>query len=141
MPRPVPDPRPLTDRTTPEPPGAVRLDVLLLGVVLVMVVAFLAVVGFSVSQSRKGVVYEYTIPKGTAAEQKRGVEVKNLPPAGLLLKVNDSIKITNNDVVAHTYSFLVLRPGETGQYTFRNKGVFVGSCTVGSHPQVTITVT
>lgn len=106
-----------------------------------MVVGFIAVVGYSVSQSRKGIVYEYTIPRGTAAEQKRGVEVKNLPPAGLLLKVNDSIKITNNDVVAHTYSFLVLRPGETGQYTFRNKGVFVGSCTVGNHPQVTITVT
>ena len=114
---------------------------MLLAAVLVMVAGFIAVVGFSLSQARKGVVYEYTIPKGTAAEQKRGVAVKNLPPAGLALKVNDSIKITNNDVVAHTYSFLVLRPGETGQYTFRNKGVFVGACTVGGHPQVTITVT
>ena len=128
-------------RPDPDARGAIRLDVALLIAVLVMVAGFIAVVGYSVSQSRKGTMYEYTIPQGTAAEKKRGVEVKNLPPAGLLLKVNDSIRITNNDVVAHTYSFLVLRPGETGQYTFRNKGVFVGACTVGNHPQVTITVT
>lgn len=114
---------------------------MLLVAVLVLLAGFIAVVGFAVAGSRKGVTYEYTIPKGTAAEQKRGVAVKNLPPAGLTLKVNDSIQITNNDVVAHTYSFLVLRPGETGRYTFRNKGVFVGACTVGTHPNVTITVT
>lgn len=120
--------------------GAVRLDVALLVAVLVLVVGFVAVVGVALSQTRKGVTYEYTIPRGTAAEQKRGVEVKNLPPAGLALNVNDTIRITNNDTVAHTYSFLVLRPGETGQYTFRNKGTFVGACTVGNHPQVTITV-
>ena len=121
--------------------GAIRLDVALLIAVLVMVVGFVAIVGVTMNRSHKGVVYEYTIPKGTAAEQARGVTVKNLPPAGLALQVNDSIKITNNDVVAHTYSFLVLRPGETGQYTFKNKGVFVGACTVGTHPNVTITVT
>ena len=114
---------------------------MLLAAVLVMVAGFVAVVGVTMNQSRKGVVYEYTIPKGTAAEQERGVVVKNLPPAGLALRVNDTIEIANNDVVAHTYSFLVLRPGETGQYTFRNKGVFVGACTVGTHPNVTITVT
>lgn len=114
---------------------------MLLVAVLVMVAGFITVVALTVSQSRKGEVYEYTIPKGTAEEMKRGVVVKNLPPAGLALKVNDTIRITNNDVVAHTYSFLVLRPGETGQYTFRNKGVFVGDCTVGTHPNVTITVT
>ena len=120
--------------------GAIRLDVALLVAVLVLVAGFVAVVGVALSQSKKGVTYEYTIPKGTAAEQKRGVEVKNLPPAALALNVNDTIRITNNDIVAHTYSFLVLRPGETGQYKFRNKGTFVGACTVGNHPQVTISV-
>lgn len=114
---------------------------MLLVAVLVMVAGFVTVVGLTVTQSRKGDVYEYTIPKGTEAAEKRGVVVKNLPPAGLLLKVGDTIQITNNDVVAHTYSFLVLRPGETGRYTFRNKGVFVGDCSIGTHPNVTITVT
>ena len=120
--------------------GAIRLDVALLVAVLVLVAGFVAVVGVALSQTSKGVTYEYTIPRGTDAEQKRGVDVKNLPPGTLSLHVNDTIRITNNDVVPHTYSFLVLRPGETGQYKFRNKGVFVGACTVGLHPQVTISV-
>ena len=123
-----------------EPRGAVRLDVALLVAVLVLVAGFVAVVGVTLSQTTKGVTYEYTIPAGTAKEQARGVDVKNLPPGALALHVNDTIRITNNDSVAHTYSFLVLRPGETGQYKFRNKGVFVGACTVGLHPQVTISV-
>ena len=127
----------------PEPRdrGAVRADIALLAAVLVMVAGFVGVVAVVLSGGNDGTVHEWTIPDGTSARQEKGVDVPNLPPAGLALRVNDTIRITNNDTVAHTYSFLVLRPGETGEYTFRNKGVFVGDCTVGLHPQVTITVT
>ena len=121
--------------------GAVRLDVIALVAVIVMVTVFLAVAASTMMGGRDGDVYDYTIPSGTAKEMARGAYVPNLPPAGLTLRVNDVLKITNLDSVAHTYSFLVLRPGETASYTFRSKGVFVGECTVGQHPQVTITVT
>ena len=120
--------------------GALRADIALLMAVLVMIAGFVGVVAIVLSGGNDGTTYEWTIPEGTSARQGKGVDVPNLPPAGLALRVNDSIRITNNDSVAHTYSFLVLRPGETGEYTFRNKGVFVGACTVGLHPQVTITV-
>ncbi|MFM1790766.1 MAG: hypothetical protein RLZZ526_1093 [Actinomycetota bacterium] len=121
--------------------GAVRLDVVVLVAVLVMVAGFIAVTITTMVGGRDGDVYEYTIPAGTAREQARGAYVPNLPPPALALRVNDELRITNLDSVAHTYSFLVLRPGETGTYKFRSKGVFVGDCTVGQHPQVSITVT
>lgn len=84
--------------------------------------------------------YRYTIAKGTQAATELGQPVANPLPTTLTVKVGDSIEVTNNDVAPHTYTFLVLRPGETGRYTFHNKGVFQGNCTVGDHKDVSITV-
>jgi hypothetical protein len=84
--------------------------------------------------------YRYTIAKGTQAATEAGQTVANPLPTNLTVKVGDSIEVTNNDDAPHTYTFLVLRPGETGRYTFHNKGVFAGACTVGDHKDVTITV-
>lgn len=85
--------------------------------------------------------YRFTIANGTQAATAAGQAVANPLPTNLTVKVGDSIEVTNYDVAPHTYTFLVLRPGETGRYTFHNKGVFQGNCTVGDHKDVSIIVT
>ena len=84
--------------------------------------------------------YRFTIANGTRAAMDEGQTVTNPLPTALTAKVGDSVEVVNNDVAPHTYTFLVLRPGETGRYTFRNSGVFTGTCTVGDHTEVSITV-
>jgi hypothetical protein len=84
--------------------------------------------------------YRFTIANGTRATMDAGQTVANPLPPALTVKVGDSIEVINNDTAPHTYSFLVLRPGETGRYTFRNIGVFTGACTIGDHTDVSITV-
>ena len=86
-------------------------------------------------------VYSYTIDKGTGEAITQGATVAHPLPTELNVKVGDTLKVTNNDVIAHTYTFLVLRPGETGSYTFHRAGSFTASCTVSGHSTVTITVT
>lgn len=84
--------------------------------------------------------YRFTIANGTRAAMDAGQTVTNPLPTALTVKMGDSVEVVNNDVAPHTYTFLVLRPGETGRYTFRNSGVFTGTCTVGDHTEVSITV-
>ena len=84
--------------------------------------------------------YRYSIAPGTAAAIAQGVAVPNPLPTELNLKVGDSIEVTNNDDAVHTYTFLILKPGEVGRYTFRNAGNFTTECTVGEHSSVRITV-
>ena len=86
-------------------------------------------------------VYSYTITKGTAAAVAAGSEVENPLPSELNVKVGDTLEVTNHDVATHTYTFLVLRAGETGRYTFKRTGVFEATCTVKGHETVMITVT
>ena len=85
-------------------------------------------------------VYSYTITKGTAAAVVAGNDVANPLPSDLNVKVGDTLEVTNNDVATHTYTFLVLRPGETGRYTFKRTGIFEATCTVTGHETVIITV-
>lgn len=84
--------------------------------------------------------YSFTISPGTQEALDNGEKVPNQLPISLDMKVGDTLEVTNNDSVAHTYTFLILRPGETGRYTFHNAGVFTAACTVGEHEEVTITV-
>jgi plastocyanin len=85
--------------------------------------------------------YSYVIANGTQASLDKGIGPANPLPNSLNVKVGDTIVVTNNDVVAHTYTFLVLRPGETGRYTFQRAGNFTATCTVSGHTDVTIVVT
>jgi plastocyanin len=85
--------------------------------------------------------YNYVIANGTQAALLKGIQPTNPLPNSLNVKVGDTIVVTNNDVVAHTYTFLVLRPGETGRYTFQRAGNFTATCTVSGHNDVTIVVT
>ena len=84
--------------------------------------------------------YSYTISPGTQEAITYSRPIPNALPLKLSLEVGDTLEVTNNDSSAHTYAFLILRPGETGRYTFHNSGVFTASCTVGDHEEVTITV-
>jgi plastocyanin len=86
-------------------------------------------------------LYSYTITKGTAAAVTAGSAVENPLPSDLKVKVGDTLEVTNNDIATHTYTFLVLRPGETGRYTFKRTGIFEATCTVKGHETVIITVT
>lgn len=83
----------------------------------------------------------FVIAAGTRAALAAGNIPDNALPSSLALKVGDTLEIINNDSEAHTYAFIVLRPGETARHTFRQAGVFIGTCTVNEHEEVTITVT
>ena len=115
----------------------------LLAVVWGMILLFAAVV-VVVLVSDSGpdpVTYEYVIEPGTAEKLDKGEDVPGLPPRELNLNVGDTLRIVNNDAVLHEYSFIVVKPGETGEYKFTTKGRFRGACTVGVHTEVIITVT
>ena len=87
------------------------------------------------------VTERFIITEGTRAALAAGNVPENALPSSLSLNVGDTLEITNNDTEAHTYAFIVLRPGETSRHTFRQAGVFIGACTVNDHEEVTITVT
>jgi plastocyanin len=107
----------------------------------IFLVALIPLIVFLVLLTRpNATTYRFTIPKGTQAATESGQAVANPLPTNLTVKIGDSVEVINNDDAPHTYSFLVLRPGETGRYTFRNTGVFLGTCTVGDHKDVSITV-
>lgn len=84
--------------------------------------------------------YRFVITEGTRAALSEGRTVDNALPSQLTLAVGDTLEIVNQDSSAHTYAFLVLRPGETARYTFRQAGTYSGECTVNEHEEVTITV-
>ena len=107
---------------------------------LSLVVVIPLVVVLFVLLKPSSATYSYVIAPGTQAALDKGEKVPNQLPVTLELHVGDTLEVTNNDSVAHTYTFLILRPGETGRYTFHNPGVFTASCTVGDHKEVTITV-
>lgn len=109
-------------------------------VALSLVVIIPLVVILVVMLKPSSATYSYVISPGTQAALDKGEKVPNQLPITLDLKVGDTLEVTNNDSVAHTYTFLILRPGEMGRYTFHNPGVFTASCTVGDHKEVTITV-
>ena len=87
------------------------------------------------------VTQRFIITEGTRAALAAGNVPENALPSSLSLNVGDTLEITNEDSEAHTYAFIVLRPGETARHTFRQAGVFIGACTVNDHEEVTITVT
>ncbi|MEY3805932.1 MAG: hypothetical protein RIR69_744 [Actinomycetota bacterium] len=84
--------------------------------------------------------YRFVIALGTGAALVEGRPVDNALPKSLSIKVGDTVEIINQDSQAHTYAFMVLRPGETVRHTFRQVGTFIGECTANEHEEVTITV-
>lgn len=117
---------------------SIRVLVALIGA---MLVAFVALVGFTLVRANEGTTYRYVIPEGASTKFASVQEIPGGPPQALSLRLGDTLVIQNDDVVAHTYGFLVLEPGEVGRHTFKTKGTFQGECTFGAHKEVVITVT
>lgn len=111
-----------------------------LGLVAALVVATVGIVTVALVRDSAPTVHSFTIAAGTRAILDAGGTPANPPPLALEVAVGDILEVTNADSATHTYAFLVLRPGETGRYTFRNRGIFSGQCTASAHDQITITV-
>jgi hypothetical protein len=111
---------------------------MMVAILLVAIIPLIII--FALATQPNPNTYRYVISPGTQLATERGLAVTNPLPPSLTVNVGDSIEVVNNDSAPHTYSFLVLRPGETGRYTFRNIGVFTGACTIGDHTDVSITV-
>ncbi len=113
---------------------------LVIGLLAAAVLATVAFVAFSVVSRVDPSVHSFTIAAGTREILDAGGTPENPPPLTLNVRLGDTLEVTNNDTTIHTYAFLVLRPGETGRYVFRNRGIFSGQCTASDHGQITITV-
>lgn len=109
--------------------------------VMMAVVAAVVIVAFSRSDSATATTYSFTIEEGTKDLIEAGITPENQPPTDLNIRVGDTLEVVNNDSTVHSYSFITVRPGETGSYTFKTPGTYVGACTVGVHTSVTIVVT
>ncbi len=73
-------------------------------------------------------VYEITIPEGTAERLKLGQRPVPMPPF-IYLRVGDSIRFTNLDVVPQSLGPFNARPGETIVHTFTEPIRTKGACT------------
>lgn len=108
---------------------------------LAIALLFAILVALTLSPIRVGNdTYSYVIPNGAKVRQNAGLPDGTNLPSYLELHVGDSIKVENRDSANHVYSFLVMRPGETVEYKFRTKGIFVGECSIGGHRSVTVRV-
>ena len=84
--------------------------------------------------------HRFVIAAGTRAALAAGQQPPSTIPSSLEVTVGDTLEVVNEDSEAHTYAFMVLRPGETARHVFRQPGEFSGECTVNEHEKVTITV-
>jgi plastocyanin len=108
---------------------------------MILIVAGVVLLAVTRSGSDSSQVYSYVIDEGTKELLEQGLTPPNQPPTDLNLRVGDTLEVINRDVSVHSYSFITVRPGETGRYTFKTPGTYIGACTIGEHTSVTITVT
>jgi len=87
-----------------------------------------------------GVVWNYVVPAGAQARADKGEFVEDVLPERLTIAVGDTVTISNEDSVTHTFGPFTVRPGESQKMTFTEPGYFFGACSVGGHETVTITV-
>ena len=108
-----------------------------------MIVVVAGVIGFALtrSDSDSSQTYTFVIEEGTKELLDQGQVPPNQAPTDLALQVGDTLEVINEDTAVHSYSFITVRPGETGRYTFKTPGTYIGACTIGAPTSVTITVT
>lgn len=109
--------------------------------VMTLIVTGVIVFALTRSDSSSSQLYSFTIEAGTKDIIDQGQVPPNQPPTDLALQVGDTLEVINKDTAVHSYSFITVRPGETGRYTFKTPGTYIGACTIGAHTSVTITVT
>lgn len=108
---------------------------------IAIVVLFTLIIAYALSPLSVGSkTVSYVIPLGAQSKIDQGLPDGTNMPDYLELRVGDTLEVDNQDSVGHTYSFLVMRPGEKVKYTFRTKGIFVGECSIGGHQSVTVRV-
>ena len=90
-------------------------------------------------QDTSGTDHRYEIPSGTAARLDSG-EAVAIVPNELHFAPGDKLTLVNDDDRRHELGVLSVDPGETVSYSFPNKGVFNGACTLHNTGKVTIYV-
>lgn len=75
--------------------------------------------------------HDYLIPPGTASRIAAG-QLVELVPAELVVKVGESIRITNNDSEDHIVGAFFVASGEVLTQRFKSVGTLEGACSV--HP-------
>jgi plastocyanin len=90
-------------------------------------------------QDSAGVDHRYEIPSGTADRLDAG-ETVAIVPDELHFAPGDKLTLVNDDDRRHELGVLSVDPGETVSYSFPNKGVFNGACTLHNTGKVTIYV-
>jgi plastocyanin len=90
-------------------------------------------------QDSSGSDHRYEIPSGTGARLDAGEDVA-IVPTELHFAPGDKLTLTNDDDRRHELGVLSVEPGDTVSYSFPNKGVFNGACTLHSSGSVTIYV-
>lgn len=115
----------------------------IIAALVAVTLAVAAIVGIALTRSDTDAAqkYSFIIEAGTKELLDAGQTPPNQPPTDLAVRVGDTLEVINQDTAVHSYSFITVRPGETGSYTFKTPGTYIGACTIGSHTSVTITVT
>lgn len=104
------------------------------GLVIIATAAFIVY-----RQDNSGTDHRYEIPSGTAARLDAG-ETVAIVPDELYFAPGDKLTLVNDDDRRHELGVLSVDPGETVSYSFPNKGVFNGACTLHNTGKVTIYV-
>ena len=127
----------MTDAVTPDPSPrtTTRGPLWLLAVGGVLIIAIAAFVVHQHDQS--GSDHRYVIPEGTAERLDAGEDVAIVPPE-LHFAPGDELTLVNHDDRRHELGVLSVDPGQTVSYSFPNKGVFDGACTL--HPSGSVTI-
>jgi hypothetical protein len=99
-----------------------------------------AVPGLQIESADDAAIYNwnYVIPEGTAARINAGERVE-IVPAELTVKIGDTIRIVNDDIVDHVVGVFYVGAGETLTQRFQSAGVLEGECSV--HPSGAFTLT
>lgn len=83
--------------------------------------------------------YEFVIPPGTAAKIALGEDPKIMPNE-LDVRVGETIRIVNDDVVSHTVGTFYVLAGTSLVYRFPKEGRYEGECSTNPDDIFVLTV-
>jgi plastocyanin len=113
---------------------------LLIGLSLAVVMAVLAVVGFTPIHSTSHDKI-FAIPKGTWARRMSGDKVEILPDhIRLTLGVRDILVLRNQDDVPQVFGPTLMMPGQSFRLPFERAAEYTFACTAHASGQMTIVV-